>query len=74
MNKEEIDKKLEEIIGKYLEGDDLDELDFDSNDGKIIRPKNTVSSIPSICRQCDVFNYGMSADFCNGCEGPKAFF
>lgn len=72
MNNEEIEKKLEEIIGKYLDGDDLDDLDFE--DGKIIRPKNSVSSIPPICYKCDVFNYGMSADFCNCCEGPKTFF
>lgn len=71
MNNEEIDKKLEEIIGKYLDGDDLDDLDFEEG---IIRPKNTVSSIPSICYRCDVFNYGMSAEYCSNCEGPKTFF
>lgn len=71
MNNEEISKKLEELIMSDLEKDDLDDIDFE--DG-IARPKQPVSSIPSICYRCDVFNYGMSADFCNCCEGPKTFF
>lgn len=30
--------------------------------------------VPEICRDCDVFNYGMSSEYCGFCTGPKQFF
>lgn len=73
MNNDELSKKLEEMILC-----DLENLDFEEDDivsaNEIRRPKKSLSSIPSICYRCDVFNYGMSAENCSCCEGPKSFF
>lgn len=38
---------------------------------KLIRQQ---PEVPEICRDCDVFNYGMSSEYCDCCTGQKQFF
>lgn len=30
--------------------------------------------VPECCKSCDVFQYGMSASYCDNCNGPVCFY
>lgn len=30
--------------------------------------------VPECCKSCDVYQYGMSASYCNDCHGPVCFY
>ncbi len=51
----------------------MNEKDFKEIMEKVFRTPTT-DGIPDICKNCDVFNYGMPSEYCNDCDGPKYFF
>lgn len=36
--------------------------------------KEVCSDVPECCKSCDVYQYGMSASYCNNCNGPVCFY
>lgn len=36
--------------------------------------KGMCSDVPECCKSCDVYQYGMSASYCDDCDGSKHFY
>ena len=32
------------------------------------------NDVPECCKSCDVYQYGMSASYCNDCQVPVCFY
>lgn len=36
--------------------------------------KEMSGDVPECCKSCDVYQYGLSASYCDDCQGPVCFY